>query len=124
MAEINENISHVSDNSSTAQIKHAQISNVSDKKNASNEDALKRLQENNKHEKDMVKYGWFGKVFGAEENSSKALTFTIIVIILFIWAAICVLAIFYPVVKQTFIDSFKILTPIITLTFGYLFGKK
>lgn len=72
----------------------------------------------------MVKYGWFGKVFGSEENSSKAITFTVLLLILLIWFIFCWGSVFYTDVKEIFIDTFKVITPIITLAFGYLFGKK
>lgn len=124
MPKISETIPSPIEKSSISKIDNALISNLSDKKIASNEEALKRLQEANRHEKDMVKYGWFGKLFGAEENSSKAITFTILTTIIIIWAAICILAIFFPKVKEIFIETFNVLTPIVTLAFGYLFGKK
>ena len=124
MAKIVDFISDYSDKTKETKITDTEISTVTGLKNAYNETEIKKLQEANKHEQEMVKYGWFGKVFGAEENSSKAITFTVIAIILLFWVAICVISIFHSEVKDIFIDTFKVITPIITLAFGYLFGKK
>lgn len=124
MAKIVDLISDYSDKTKETKITDTEISTRSNLKNAYNETEIKKLQEANKHEQEMVKYGWFGRVFGAEENSSKAITFTVIAIILIFWIAICVVSVFHSEVKDIFIDTFKVITPIITLAFGYLFGKK
>ena len=124
MAKIVDLISDYSDKTKEIKITDTEISTGASLKNAYNETEIKKLQEANKHEQEMVKYGLFGKVFGAEENSSKAITFTVIAIILLFWIAICVVSVFHSEVKDIFIDTFKVITPIITLAFGYLFGKK
>ena len=124
MAKIVDPISEYSDKTKEDKIKGAEISTKSNFKNGFTEIDFRKLQETNKHEQEMVKYGWFGKVFGAEENSSKAITFTVLLLILLIWFIFCWGSVFYTDVKEIFIDTFKVITPIITLAFGYLFGKK
>lgn len=85
---------------------------------------LKELSEELKHELKMTKYGKFGTIFGAEENSSMILTFSLLLIILVMYFAICIISVWQTFVKIPAIEIFQILTSLITLTFGYFLGKK
>lgn len=107
-------------------IKDAKISTPHDLKDKSNEVSpeLERLRETHRHEIDMIKYGWFGKMFGSEENSSKALTFTLTLLILCFWLIIVIASIWVTDLAERASDFFKVIIPVITLAFGYFFGKK
>ena len=126
MAELVEKISLENTHSDIPLIKDAKFSpnsSLKDRPDENNPD-LDRLRETHQHEIEMLKYGKFGKIFGAEENSSKALTFTIILIIISVGLIIVIASIWVNDLMNKAIDFFKVILPIITLAFGYFFGKR
>lgn len=126
MAELVQHVLKSNSQSEISQVKDVKISASADLKERANEinPELARLKEKNRHEEDMIKYGRFGLIFGAEENSSKALTFTLTLIILLIWAVIIIISIWSVDLIDRATNFFKTIIPIITLAFGYFFGKK
>ena len=87
-------------------------------------DRLEYTKEEHAHEREMAKYGYFGKIFGAEENSSKAITFVILLVILSMWFALTLWIPFLPAAQDIEVKLFELIIPLITLAFGYFFGKK
>lgn len=126
MAELKENINPQTPQSEEPTVKDAKLLMAisSRGKSAQIDPGLEKLKEEHRHQIDMLKYGWFGKLFGAEENSSKALTFTLVFFILLVWLAVTILTIWFPDTKGPAIELFKEITPVLTLAFGYFFGKK
>ena len=124
MADIVQHIPEQSSQESKGEIKKTTITPVVNLSKSSSSSRIEYLKEQHRHESEMARYGWFGKIFGTEENSSKTITFVLLVIILFMWFAICVISIWFPLIKFPAKEIFEILIPLITLAFGYFFGKK
>lgn len=82
----------------------------------------KDKDEERKHEKELL--GWFGRIFGSKENSSRNITGAIC--LSFTAGATLVSLIVYFCKDDTnFVKGmWEITCPIITLSLGYLFGKK
>lgn len=126
MADITEEIIPQSSQLEESTVRDAKLLMASSSKgrSAQIDPGLEKLKEEHRHQIDMLKYGWFGKLFGAEENSSKALTFTLVFFILSVWLSVTILTIWFPDTKSPAIELFKEITPVLTLAFGYFFGKK
>lgn len=77
------------------------------------------------HQREMenISLGWFGRIFGSKENSSKNITGFIC--LSFILGGTLVSIIVYLINNDlTFVESmWGKISPIITLSLGYLFGK-
>lgn len=96
-----------------------------------------QLKEQHEHEERMAdkKYlheanlndqalGWFGQIFGSQENSSRNITG--IICLSFIAGATLISLIVYFCKEDTgFVKKmWEVICPIVTLSLGYLFGKK
>ena len=105
------------------------------KLNQSHERAVKK--EDHSHEAEMQKLdnerlateqtkelGWIGKIFGGEKNSSKNITATINICLL-LGATAVSLAVYFSEQDKEFVKAiWGGVLPIVTLSLGYLFGKK
>lgn len=126
MASLNENITSNSLTDGQGQIQNVELSPFTQNGEKTDESDIefKKIREEHRHEFSMIKYGSFGKIFGSEENSSKNLTFTILSLILIIWFILSIISIWTPCLINSATKMFEIIIPIITLAFGYFFGKK
>lgn len=126
MAEITEIITTSPNTTGEDKIQDAQLTSVSseDVKTDDSKFELEKIREKHHHEQSMIQYGIFGHIFGAEENSSKNLTFVLLLFILKLWFIICLITIFAKELSETAFKMFEILIPLITLSLGYFFGKK
>ena len=125
---INPYISTISVNedveTSPEDISEAKIQKSSQPRSQFSYERLEYTKEEHAHEREMAKYGYFGKIFGAEENSSKAITFVILLVILTMWFALILWIPFLPAAQDIAVKLFELIIPLITLAFGYFFGKK
>lgn len=103
-------------------LSNAHEENVLDKKNQ-HELALKELE--NKYELNRIKkeLGFMGQFFGKAENSSKNITASICLVLL-IMALILSCILYGNEDTITMEKLWETIFPIITLSLGYLFGKK
>lgn len=85
---------------------------------------IEKIREKNRHEEEMARYGLFGKLFGTESNSSKNITFSILIIILVLIFTLSVLSPMANLDKNFIKEMFDIYIPLVTLAFGYFFGKQ
>lgn len=92
--------------------------------NLTGEEDIEKVREQHRHEEKMTEYGAFGKYFGTEVNSSKNLTFTIVLAILVMIFSISLLTPSAKFDNDFIIKLFEMVLPIITLAFGYFFGKQ
>ena len=79
-----------------------------------------------KDKKDIIicELGWVGRFFGGEKNSSKNIT-AALNILLIIGASAISLIIYFDKGDTDFIKAiWASITPIVSLSLGYLFGKK
>lgn len=89
-----------------------------------NEQTLK--EKNYKHEQATINLnlGWFGRCFGSKDNASRNIT-GVICLTFIIGATLISLLVYFIKDDLTFIKHmWGIVSPIITLSLGYLFGKK
>lgn len=96
-----------------------------------------QLKEQHEHEERMAdkKYqheaninnqalGWFGRLFGSQENASRNIT-GIICISFVAGATLTSLIVYFSKGDTAFVKKmWEVICPIITLSLGYLFGKK
>ncbi len=70
--------------------------------------------------------GWIGKFWGASEHSSNNIAGMLIVILLIIGTLYTTYMLFFNAVEthKQVLDFWKIITPLITLALGYVFGHK
>lgn len=79
-----------------------------------------------KHEKEMgdQALGWFGRLFGSKENSSRNITGAICLSFT-AGATLVSLIVYFSKDDTEFVKGmWEIIYPIITLSLGYLFGKR
>ena len=69
------------------------------------------------------KLGYIGYLFGGGENASKNITATICIILLLGGAAVSLYAYAFKGDKELAGSVWNIISPIITLSLGYIFGK-
>ena len=106
---------------------NVEISKLSHKKEMviaqhSHEEQMQQM----KDKKDIIIYelGWVGRFFGGEKNSSKNIT-AALNILLIIGASSISLIIYFDKGDSDFIKAiWASITPIVSLSLGYLFGKK
>lgn len=90
----------------------------------SNDDSIKKLIEII-HDENKTQYGWLSCFFGTEKNASKNITFTLLLIIVIVFCILIFWVNESNEKSQTFvINLFEKIVPLITLAFGYLFGKQ
>jgi hypothetical protein len=86
----------------------------------------------NQFKKDMtrLKLGWFGKILGGASNLPLNVAGAVVLILLLIGIGATIAVIWVglhscnQINTNTLKDIWSVLTPIITLTIGYLFGKR
>lgn len=86
----------------------------------------KDKDERRKHEKEMGNQalGWFGRLFGSKENSSRNITGAICLSFT-AGATLVSLIVYFSKGDTEFVKRmWEIICPIITLSLGYLFGKR
>lgn len=92
------------------------------------------LDKRHSHEKEMLgkSLGWLGRCFGGEKMLPLNISGLLVLLLLFIGLLATIIVFFnYSIVEDAKVvnvslikDIWSILTPIITLTLGYLFGNK
>lgn len=87
---------------------------------------LSRLDKDNAHvqELEKTKLGLIGRLFGTGDNSSKNITAIICFLLIIGGAAISLYAYVEKNDKDLATSVWSVIAPIITLSLGYLFGKK
>ena len=106
---------------STKQMQHEQITQKED-----HEFQLQCKDKDQKHEKELLdkNLGTIGRFFGSAEHASKNITATIC-LTLIVGVSIISCWVYYTKEDITFVKSmWTNIGPIITLSLGYLFGKK
>ena len=84
----------------------------------------KKLDQQHEQETIEKNLGWIGKTFGSAENASKNITATICVLML-IGVAIVSVVVYCNERDISRVEGlWDMILPIITLSLGYLFGKK
>lgn len=105
----------------TKQMQHEQITQKED-----HEFQLQCKDKDQSHEKELLdkNLGTIGRFFGSSEHASKNITATIC-LTLIIGVSVISCWVYYTKVDITFIKNmWTNISPIITLSLGYLFGKK
>lgn len=106
---------------STKQMQHEQITQKEE-----HEFQLKCKDKDQQHEKDLLNtnLGIIGRIFGSSEHASKNITASVC-ILLILGISIISCWVYYTEQDIAFIKSmWTNISPIITLSLGYLFGKK
>ncbi len=87
---------------------------------------LSRLDKDNAHTQELEKnkLGLVGKLFGTGDNSSKNITATICILLIIGGSAISLYAYVEKNDKDLATSIWGVIAPIITLSLGYIFGKK
>lgn len=89
-----------------------------------NEQTLK--EKDCKHEQETINQnlGWFGRFFGSKENASRNIT-GVICLSFILGATFIALLVYFTKDDLVFVKHmWGVVSPIITLSLGYLFGKK
>lgn len=86
----------------------------------------KYQEKENEHsrETEKIKLGKIGKWFGTGENASKNITATICILLIIGGAVVSFYAYAWKDDKELVGEIWGVIMPIITLSLGYLFGKK
>lgn len=85
---------------------------------------LQKAQHNQESKMKNKDLGWIGFIFGAAENASKNIA-AIISLILIIGASVFTWHIYESDKDNSFIETiWQIVLPVVTLSLGYIFGKK
>lgn len=71
-----------------------------------------------------IRLGFIGKIFGSGENASKNITATICVLLIIGGSIVSVYAYACKNDKELAGSIWNVIVPILTLSLGYLFGKK
>ena len=66
-----------------------------------------------------LEFGWLGRVFGSPQTSPTNICGLIVCLL-----SGCGIVLMFVKGTDVGIDYFRMIVPVITLTFGYLFGKK
>ena len=87
---------------------------------------LSRKESDNSHMREMevVKQGWIGHVFGTGDNASKNITASICLLLILGCAVVSLYAYIKNGDKDLASSIWGVIAPIITLSLGYIFGKK
>lgn len=87
---------------------------------------LSRLDKDNAHTQELEKnkLDLVGKLFGTGDNSSKNITATICILLIIGGSAISLYAYVEKNDKDLATSIWGVIAPIITLSLGYIFGKK
>jgi hypothetical protein len=70
-------------------------------------------------EKQKLDAGFLGKIFGAEQSAASSISWVMI----FLLTCSGIIVLFFPCTIGT-AEYWKIITPIMTLALGYLFGRR
>ena len=86
---------------------------------------LSKQENENSHlqVQEKTKLGFVGRLFGSGENASKNITATICIILLLGGAVVSLYAYAYKEDKELAGSVWNVISPIITLSLGYIFGK-
>lgn len=85
---------------------------------------LQKAQHNQESKMKNKELGWIGFIFGSSENASKNIA-AIISLILIIGAMVFTVHIYERGQDNSFIETiWQIILPVVTLSLGYIFGKK
>lgn len=87
---------------------------------------LSKQEKDNAHaqEQERIRIGRIGRLFGTGENASKNITATICILLIVGGAAVSLYAYAWKDDKELVANIWGAIAPIITLSLGYLFGKK
>ena len=87
---------------------------------------LSKQEKDNAHaqEQEKIRIGRIGRLFGTGENASKNITATICILLIIGGAAVSLYAYACKGDKELVESIWDTIAPIITLSLGYLFGKK
>ena len=88
-------------------------------------DLAKQERDNNHtQEQQKIRLGIIGKLFGSGDNASKNITATICILLIIGGTAVSLYAYASKDDKELVGSIWNVIVPIITLSLGYLFGKK
>ena len=94
------------------------------KEDHSHEEQITAMNNRNEQETLLKELGWIGRIFGGERNSSKNIT-AFINVCLILGASIISVIVYFDKKDIPFVESlWTSILPIVTLSLGYLFGKK
>lgn len=97
----------------------------SQQKEQHNYDLAKQERDNNHaQEQQKIRLGIIGKFFGSGDNASKNITATICILLIIGGTAVSLYAYASKDDKELVGSIWNVIVPIITLSLGYLFGKK
>lgn len=87
---------------------------------------LSKQEKDNAHAQEIekVKLGRVGRFFGSGENASKNITATICILLIIGGAIVSLYAYAWKNDKELAGSIWGVIAPIITLSLGYIFGKK
>ena len=87
---------------------------------------LSKQEKNNAHvqEQEKIRIGLIGRLFGTGENASKNITAIICILLIVGGAVVSLYAYAWKDDKELVKSVWGTIAPIITLSLGYLFGKK
>ena len=87
---------------------------------------LSKQEKDNAHAREIekVKLGMVGQLFGAGDNASKNITATICILLIIGAAAVSFYAYAWKNDKDLAGTIWGVIAPILTLSLGYIFGKK
>lgn len=85
--------------------------------------ASQYLKHNSQHQENLVKAGWLGKFFGMNDRISLYIAGVTIFLMLISGIIFTFFSFFYSESFDNTIKLWGVITPIITLSLGYIFGK-
>ncbi|MEY4860535.1 MAG: hypothetical protein RL059_234 [Bacteroidota bacterium] len=109
-------------------LKHSKLKQIHEKDilSTTNKHELETLEINNQHNIEIKKkeLGWFGLFFGGKELISLNISGVLIIFLILVGFIISCLIYHKTNDIKNITEIWGIITPIITLTLGYLFGNK
>ena len=88
---------------------------------------LKLQEQQHAHENELrqKELGWLGKFFGSSDNGAKNIAFTVIILLIVGVTFVSILAYLQDMPDRDLISKvWNMVIPVITLSLGYIFGKK
>lgn len=112
----------------SAPLKKLELQNVHEqvqlKEQHEHEERMAEMQYQHEAKLNNQALGWFGRMFGSQENSSRNIT-GIICLSFVAGATLTSLVVYFCKDNTVFVkEMWEVICPIITLSLGYLFGKK
>lgn len=94
------------------------------KENHGHEEEMQRIANEHAVQEQSKELGWLGSIFGGEKHASKNIT-ALINICMLVGATIVSLCVYFNDQDKGFVKAMWAgILPIVTLSLGYLFGKK